>query len=234
MPGRQPRISCVIVRKSVDSTVLRGGFVRITISYRSLVSLLLLAASVVAAGSDANEPRQYFDEETGANVFFVSRPLVFFHERASFGSDVPRSSSPVAPNMTAPPRDYVTVAAAAVDRTGKYTYMLIVYFWSVGAPPEAENACLGRERLSLQLGDRRIQLEPLDGLARDAGISQPIHRPSRDAKSAIYASDLATLSLIAESAHPVLYCGAEQAPIKHELLEDRLPALRELVRRLSN
>jgi hypothetical protein len=209
-------------------------FMRTTILYRSLVFLVLFAASVAAVASDANEPRQYFDEETGANVFFVSRPLVFFHERPTFGSDAPRSSTPVAPNMTAPPRDYVTVAAVAVDRAGKYTYMLIAYFWSVGAPPEGENACFGRDRLILQLGDRRIQLEPLDGLPRDAGISQPIHRPSREAKSAIYASDLATLSLIAESAHPVLYCGAETAPIKHELLEDRLPALRELVRRLSN
>lgn len=207
---------------------------RITILYRLLVSFLLLATSVVAAASDANEPHQYFDEETGANVFFVGRPLVFFHERPTFGSDVPRSSTPVAPNTTAPPRDYVTVAAAAVDRTGKYTYMLISYFWSVGAPPDAENACIGREPLVLQLGDRRIELQPLDGLPRDAGISQPIHRPSRDAKSAIYATDLPTLSLIAESVHPVLYCGAEKAQIKHELLEDRLPALRELVRRLSN
>jgi hypothetical protein len=194
---------------------------RITILYRFLVSLLLLAASVATAASDANAPRQYFDEETGATVFFVGRPLVFFHERPTFGA--------------ASPRDYVTLAAAAVDRTGKYTYMLIGYFWSVGAPPLDENACFGRERLVLQLGDRRIEFVPFDGSARDAGISQPIHRPpSSDAKSAIYASDLATLGLIAESAHPVLYCGAEKAPLKYELLQDRLPALRELVRHLSD
>jgi hypothetical protein len=207
---------------------------RITILYRLLASLTLLAGNVGAVASDANEPHQYFDEETGANVFFVGRPLVFFRERPTFGSDVPRSASPVAPNTTAPPRDYVTVAAAAVDRTGKYSYLLISYFWSVGAPPEAENACIGSQPLALLLGDRRIEFSPLGGLARDAGISQPIHQPSRDAKPAIYSTDLPTLSQVAESTRPVLYCGTEKAPLKYELLEDRLPALRELVRKLSN
>jgi hypothetical protein len=205
----------------------------IAILYRSLASLLLLAASAVAAASDANAPRQYLDEETGASVFVVGRPLVFAHERATFGGDVPRSSS-VAPNMPVPPRDYVTLAAAGVDRGGKYTYVLVGYFWSVGAPPQVGNACVGGEDLVLQLGDRRVKLAPFHGSARDAGISQSIHRPSTDAKPAIYSSDLATLGLIAESAHPVLYCGAEAAPLRYELLEDRLPALRELVRHLSN
>lgn len=208
---------------------------RITTLYRFLVFPLLLTVSVVAAASDANAPHQYVDEETGATVFFVGRPLVFFHERPTSGGDTPRSGlAPAAPNMTAPPRDYVTLAAAAVDRAGKYTYMLIGYFWSVGAPAPSDSACFGRERLALQLGDRRIEFAPFDGSARDAGISQPIHRPSiSDAKSAIYASDLATLGLIADSVHPVLYCGAEKSPLKYDLLQDRLPALKELVRQLS-
>lgn len=202
-------------------------------AYRFLAPLFLLAASVVAAASDANAPREYLDAETGATVFFVGRPLVFAHEHSAFGGDVPRSS-PITPGMTAAPRDYVTLAAAAVDRNGRYTYMLIGYFWSVGAPPQGENACAGREHLVLQLGDRRIELPPFAGSARDAGISQQIHRPSTDAKPAVYPSDLATLTLLGESAHPVLYCGAEKAPLKYELLEDRLPALRELVRHLSD
>ena len=209
---------------------IAGWSMGIAILYRSLASLLLLAASVVAAASDANAPRQYLDEDTGATVFFVGRPLVFAHERATF---VPRSNS-AAPNMPVPPRDYVTLAAAAVDRAGKYTYVLIGYFWSVGAPPQVENACSGGEDLVLQLGDRRMNLAPFHGSARDAGISQSIHRPSTDAKPAVYSSDLATLGLIAESADPVLYCGTETAPLKFELLEDRRPALRELVRHLSD
>lgn len=192
----------------------------------------MLAAGGVAAASDANAPRQYLDEETGTTVFYVSRPLVFAHEHPGFGGGVPLSGA-VAPNMSAAPRDYLTLAAAAADRGGKYTYVLIGYFWSVGAPPQGENACTGRERLILQLGDHQIELAPFQGSARDAGISRPIHQPSSDAKPTVYSSDLATLGLIAESSHPVLYCGTEAASLKYELLEDRLPALRELVQHLG-
>jgi len=205
----------------------------IAVPYRSLASLLLLAASVATAASDANAPRQYADEETGATVFFVGRPLVFAHQHPTLGGGLPLLR-PAAPTMTVPQRDYVTLAAAAVDRGGKYTYVLVGYFWAVGTPPQSENACSGGENLVLQLADRRITLAPFHGSARDVGISQSIHQPSTDAKPAVYSSDLATLGLIAESADPVLYCGTETAPLKFELLEDRRPALRELVRNLSD
>ena len=205
---------------------------------RFLGTLLLLATCAVAAASEANAPREYLDEKTGATVFFVGRPLVFGRESAPFhgiNSKVVRARPDDSPDMTPAPRDYVSLAAAAVDRSGKYTYVLIGYFWLVGTPQPSENACSDRELLALQLGDRRIELAPFDGSARDAGISQPIHPPSHgDAKPSVYTIDLATLGLIAESAHPVLYCGAEQAPLKYDMWEDRLPALRELVQHLRD
>ena len=112
---------------------------------------------------------------------------------------------------------------------------MIGYFWFVGARESSQNACIGREHLVLELMGHRIELAPFDGSAHDAGISQPIHRPSlARAKPAVYPIDLATLGLIAESAHPVLYCVAETAPLKYKLLEDRLSALRELVRQLND
>jgi len=202
-------------------------------AYRFLGSLLLLAASAVAVASEANAPREYLDEETGATVFFVGRPLVFARE-SGLDSRLVRAWTDDHGGATLAPRNYVTLAAAAVDRSGKYTYVLIGYFWLVGAP-SPENVCFDREHLVLQLGDRRIELAPFDGSARDAGISQPIHRPSiGDAEPAVYTIDLATLGLIAESAHPVLYCAAEKTPLKYELWEDRLPALRELLRHLRD
>ncbi|HVN43740.1 MAG TPA: hypothetical protein VMT66_00700 [Steroidobacteraceae bacterium] len=196
---------------------------------------MLLAGSAAAAASEANAPREYLDEETGATVFFVGRPLVFGHESALFNGRVVRASPDDQQVIAHAPRDYVSLVGAAVDRGGKYTYVLIGYFWLVGAPQRSSNACFDREHLALQLGDRRIELAPFDGSARDAGISQPIHRPSMgSSEPAIYHVDLPTLGLIAESAHPVLYCGAEKAPLKYELWEDRLPALRELVRHLHD
>jgi hypothetical protein len=196
---------------------------------RSLAAFSLLAVCVVAVASEANAPREYLDDQTGATVTFVGRPLVFAHERAGLAwSPGPQNAIGLAP------QDYVTLAAAAVNRGGKYTYMLLGYFWFVGQSRPGEKACFGREHLVLELGDRRIELAPADGSARDAGIRQPIHRPAlAGAEPTVYPTDLATLGLIAESVHPVLYCGAETAPLKYELIEDRLPALRELVRQLS-
>jgi len=209
-------------------------------AYCFLGSLSLLAASARAPASEANAPREYLDEETGATVFFVGRPLVFGRESAPFhgiNGRVVRAwpEEPHPPDLTPAPRDYVSLAAAAVDRSGKYTYILIGYFWLVGTPEPSENVCFDREHLVLQLGARRIELAPFEGSARDAGISQPLHRPSiGNVEPAVYTIDLATLGLIAESAHPVLYCGADKAPLKYELWEDRLPALRELVRHLHD
>lgn len=206
---------------------------------RILASLVLLAVGVAAAASSANAPGEYLDEETGVTVFFVGRPLVFGRERATFYGAVVRAwpaapPQPVALQDLAPaPRDYVSLAAAAIDRSGKYSYVLIAYSWFVGAPQPNENVCLNPEHLVLQLGDRRIELVPFDGSARDAGISQPIHRPWIRAKAVVYTIDLATLALIAESARPVLYCAGRAAPLKYDLWEDRLPALRELLRHLS-
>ena len=204
--------------------------------YCFMTSLAFVGADVVAAASGVNAPSEYLDEETGATVFFVGQPLVFARERVNINGRVALRGSPTdPPDITHVPRDYVTLAAAAVDRGGKYTYVLVGYFWFAVAPQPGEAVCFDREHLVLQLGDRRIELAPFDGPARDAGISQPIHRPAiGDAKPAVYPIDLATLGRIAESAHPVLYCEAEAAPLKYKLLEDRLPALRELVRHLSD
>ena len=199
---------------------------------------LLLATSAVAAASEANAPREYLDEKTGVTVFYVSRPLVFTRDSGSNDRMVPvrtgdHGGVTLEPDVTLTPRNYVTLAAAAVDRMGKYTYVLIGYFWLVGTPQTSENVCLDRA-LVLQLGDRSIELAPFDGSARDVGISQPIHRPPLRAQPAVYTIDLATLGLIADSTHPVLYCQAAKTPLKYELFEDRLPALRELVRHLRD
>ena len=196
---------------------------------RSLAAFLLLAVCVVAAASEANAPHEYLDDQTGATVTFVGRPLVFVSERTA-----PAWSPSQLNSIGLAPQDYVTLAAAAVNRSGKYAYLLIGYFWFVGKSKPGENACVGREHLVLDLGERRIELAPADGSARDAGIRQPLHRPAlAAAEPTVYPTDLATLGLIAESAHPMVYCVAEAAPLKYGLQEDRLPALRELVRHLN-
>lgn len=191
---------------------------------RVMAFMLMLAVSAAAPASDTNSPVEYLDDETGVTVTVVSRPLVFAHERDTFNL----------PSAAVPARDYVTLAAAAVDRGGRMSYLLIGYFWSVGVSQPWENARRAREPLVLQLQDRRIELVPATGSAREAGISTPLHRPPIDpATPSLYAIDVPTMELIAESTHPVLYSGDTSAPLKYELFEDRKPALRELVRRLN-
>ncbi|HYB32783.1 MAG TPA: hypothetical protein VED45_05065 [Steroidobacteraceae bacterium] len=187
---------------------------------------LTLAVSGAATASDANSPVEYLDEETGVTVTVVGRPLVFARERATFNVSA----------WSVPARDYVTLAAAAVDRGGKMSYLLIGYFWSVGGASEPwENARRAREPLVLQLKNRRIELVPQGGSAREAGISAPPHRPPIGAAlPSLYAIDLPTMELIAGSAQPALNLADASAPLKYQLFEDRLPALRELVRRLSD
>jgi hypothetical protein len=191
-----------------------------------MACLLMLAVSAVAAAG-ANTPLEYVDDQTGVTVTVVARPLVFARDRTA-------SNGAPAQSWSTSQRDYVTLAAASVDRTGKITYLLIGYFWSVGVSQPWENARLAREPLVLQLQDRRIELAPQGGSARDAGISAPVHPPPvGPATASLYAVDLSTINLIAESTHPILYCGGGSAPLKYELFEDRLTALREFVRQLS-
>ena len=220
-PGRESEAALT------KTSVLRGARRLGTGARLVIVGVLLLAARAPAVASDANSPVEYLDDQTGVTVIAVARPLVFAHEHA-------RPNGGPAPAYSDPPRDYVTLAAAAVDRAGKYTYVLIAYFWSVGVAQPWENTRLAREPLVLQLQDRRIELAPLAASARDAGITVSVHPPPiGPATPSLYPIDVPTMGLIADSAHPLLSCGGDSAPVKYELFEDRLTALRELVRRLS-
>jgi hypothetical protein len=191
-----------------------------------LVCLLMLTVRVAAAAG-ANTPLEYVDEQTGVTVTVVSRPLVFARTHAN------DADGPAQPGSFTP-RDYVTLAALAVDRSGSMSYWLIGYFWSAGVSQPQENARLASEPIVLQLQDRRIVLTPQTGSARDVGISKPMHPPPIGPSTAsLYAVDVATMELIGESVRPVLFCGGESAPVQYHVFEDRLMALKELVRYLA-
>jgi hypothetical protein len=217
------------LRHVFRSTILAERGIRgrrpVATARRVMAFMLMLAVSAAAAASGTNSPVEYLDDETGVTVTVVSRPLVFAHDRDTFNFS----------SGTVPARDYVTLAAVAVDRSGRMSYLLIGYFWSVGVSQPWENARRAREPLVLQLQDRRIELVPASGSAREAGISTPLHRPPIDpATPSLYAIDVPTMELIAESTHLVLYSGDASAPLTYALFEDRKPALRELVRRLND
>jgi hypothetical protein len=169
---------------------------------------LTAAACALGAG-----PFQYLDETTGATVAAVGRPLVFAHERSTLG------------------RDLVTLAAAAVDQSGKVSYILVAYFWSTGVPVDRP---IAPDRLILQADGQRIGLARLSQSARDAGIGQPVHHPPfGTATPYAYAIDLPTVQRIAASRDLELYLQGDSAQAGYRLLEDGRRSLEDWVRFLG-
>jgi hypothetical protein len=197
-----------------SASLLSRVIARLTTALRVL-PLAVLASRAVAG---ANDPLEYVDDQTGASVTAVGKPLIFAHKRSETVNG---------------PRDLVTLAAAAVDRSGKYTYVLVAYFWAVGAeePGGGTPAC---KPLALQLQDARIELTPRQA-AREEGIGVAVHKPPFGAKEpCVYGTDLSVLRRIAAAPHPVLYSEGQNASLQYDLFEDRLSALKQLVERLKD
>ena len=76
---------------------------------------LAVALTACAALPGTPGPEEYLDPTTAATISVVGKPMVFGHER---------------PERAAHMRDYVTLAAAAVNRGGKTDYVLVAYDWT--------------------------------------------------------------------------------------------------------
>ncbi len=178
-----------------------------------------LALGTCAALADNKAPKEYLDDETAATVTVVGEPLVFANPRIDLAANV---------------RDYVTLAAAAVDRNGKVSYVLIGYFWSTVDPRLRRDAPPSPEPLVLQADDRRISLALRGHSAHEAGIGVPVHAPAgTDTPPNVYGTDLATLRFLAEARHLALVADSGGNDFGYDLWEDRRTALREFVRHMS-
>ena len=124
--------------------------------------LALLAALLAAA---AKPPDEYLDEDTAATLTIVAEPLVFACDRRDLGAYA---------------RDYVTLAAVAVNRNRKVSYVLLAYFWSTVAPHLRPDVLPAPDLLVLQADDRHIELHLAGHSAHEAGIGRAVHRrPAR-------------------------------------------------------
>jgi hypothetical protein len=179
--------------------------------------LLALGTCVARAGS--KQPQEYLDEETAATITVVGDPLVFACAQ---------------PNLAANVRDYVTLAAAAVNRNGKISYVLIAYFWSTLDPRVRRDALPSPEPLVLQADDRRIELKLRGHSAHEAGIGVPVHAPPGAAVTPnVYGTELATLRFVSEARRLTIVAESDGAPLSYELWEDRRTALRTFVHHMS-
>jgi len=175
-----------------------------------LQSLAACAATPVELG-----PTEYLDEKTAATVTTVRRPLVFARERRERAANT---------------RDYVTLAAAAVNRSGKITYVLIAYIWStvdMRGAPRADTA----ETLVVAADDRRIRFS-LDGTrAQDQGIALPVHAPpNQNSVPNVYRTDLATLRFISAARRVAIQVGADDTAPVYEVWDDARDALASFVK----
>jgi hypothetical protein len=182
-----------------------------------LGALLVLFACAAPAGD--SPPREYLDEETGATVTLQSDALVFAYSRRELAANA---------------RDYVTLQAAAVNRAGKLSYVLISYVWSTVDPRMRDEPLLIPDLLLLHADDRRIQLNARGHSAREAGIGMAVDVPAgAKGPPTVYATDLATLRFIAESRHLALALDTERSTLIYDLWEDRRADLARFVRHMS-
>jgi len=192
------------------------------------IALVLMSLCGCVALPSADSPREYLDSSTAATVDVVGRPLVFAHER---------------PELAVHMRDYITVAAAAVDRAGEVHYVLIAYFWTTfdahgqsgegGGQSKELPSAPTPDPFILLADDRQIGLKLEGHSARDAGIGEPVDAPPGHAQPNVYRTDLATLRFLAAAQHLAVRLTGSDADSAYKLWDDRRPALTALVRRIE-
>jgi hypothetical protein len=186
-------------------------------------ALGLLSACTSLPSPDA--PQEYLDKDSAATISVAGRPLVFARER---------------PESAAHMRDYVTVAAAAVDQNGKTDYVVIAYFWSTldrhgerAASLEATGRPAPHDEIVFAADDRRITLRLNGHSAREMGIGVPVHAPpARSATPNVYRVDLPTLRFMALARHLAVVASPE-SETSYELWDDQRTALASFVASLS-
>jgi hypothetical protein len=184
-----------------------------------LVGALLALLTVNTAAGDGAPVHEYLDEETGATVTLVTQPLVFAYPRTDLAANA---------------RDYVTLQAAAVNRSGKLDYVVIAYFWSTVDPRLRQDALPNPQPLLLQADDRILRLSLRGRTAREAGIGMVVDAPpGASSPPNVYATDLETLRFIGASRRLALVIDTEPSAFTYDLWEDRRPALRAFVKHLA-
>ena len=177
---------------------------------RAVILAVALTACTALPGTPG--PQEYLDPTTAATISVVGKPMVFAHER---------------PERAAHMRDYVTLAAAAVNRGGKTEYVLIAYDWTTfdehGRSGETPTSTAG---LVVVADDRRIALTLEGHSAHDVGIGTPVHPPPvRSTEPDVYRTDLETLRFIAAVRHLAVLRRADDPSSAYEIWDDQRAAL---------
>jgi len=179
----------------------------------------VLAGCVTPANLPA--PVEYLDATTAATVTYAARPLIFAHERSE---------------LAAHSRDYLTLAAVSVDRSGAIEYLLLAYGWSTVDPRYRDRSDELRfgDDLTVAADDRLIRPRLEGHSLQDAGLGRAVQAPpQRRWTLNVYRTDLATLRYLAQARQ--ITAGAQTAAgtVRFELWADERGALKRLVDRLE-
>ena len=179
-----------------------------------LFSVLLSCASDRAAA-----PHEIFDEQSAMTLSVVSLPFVFARDRS---------------DVAAHGRDYATLVAAEIDRSGDYTDFLLLYRWSTVdrrmAPPPPQSA----GALRLVADGRVIDLKPLERLPVSLTQSRALFVPPHGAIiPRAYAVDAALLQHIAACRSLSLHMPQEELKTPFTLWQDGREALMNFLRSVS-
>ena len=184
----------------------------------ALCAMLAHAGCASAPPDDTPNPNEYLDEQTGATVTTVDKALIFARDRSERAAKL---------------RDYVTLAAASVNRGGKREYVLIAYVWSTldqrfePAPPAAD-------ALVLVADDRRIRLSANGKSPADLGIARPILAPPGQAVTPlVFPTDLDALRFIAAARSLAMQTTVGADTVSYELWDDQRAVLAQFVRFLN-
>jgi hypothetical protein len=179
---------------------------------RGFLSLAILAA-LSACTSVPSGPRDLLDERTGITISVVGAPIDFEHE-AKGGSA----------------HDLLTLVAAQKDDDGKYTWLILLYRWSVfyGAAPFSSAA--GSGELLIDADGRSIELQPLPHLPAGLPAPKDLFVPdTTEGALRAYGTDLETMRLIASS-HELTVRLPQESPIgSYTVWHDGRPALEQFL-----
>ena len=162
---------------------------------------------------------EMFDEETATTELVVARPIVFARERT---------------DVAAHSRDYATLVAVEVDRSGDYGEYLLLYRWSTVDRRMSPPPALDAGELKILADGRIIALKPLERLPVNFSQRRALHVPEHtDVVPRAYAVDVATLQFIATSHDITVRMPQEAFDAPFTLWEDGRNALLQFLKRAA-
>ena len=194
------------MRQTVNNSCPTGPALRPALA----LALALLTTALPGCTIPSPRPAEYLDPDTAALVTTVSTPIVFA-----------RTHNDVAANA----RQYATVAAVSVNRSGRYEYVLLVYLWSTLDARLGIDRHLG-QNIILLADDRAIRLVRDSRSMHEVGISTPLHAPEHiRGQPRIYRTDRETLQFLSGARRVRLLLEGDEDPRPFDVWTDGRRAL---------